>query len=353
MWEAAIRNTITGALVDLIDIESPSWMRLLSAPGRGSLRFPVDGQYSRAQLVNLFSEWERTFELSYDGVTQFAGISEGVTYDAGRRAWAVNGLDLWAIWEAREAVDRTHPNSMKWSTTVTGASRSLLAKRAVQRGTTDPADGGVALPLILEADQPGALARTYYGYHRAKVGDVLEDLIDEGLDVDFEPTRVGGLFRWRMRTGEPLAGVTHELYLSAPEENVAAFVERRDGSKMLTNSIQIGEGSEQDTLARSMRVIGSGLPTLDRTTSRKDVTDQLQLQAFASTAIAEHATPTIQWDVEVPIVEAKDYRLGDTLRLHFDGEPAMNDGYAPRRIVKKVGNGDTVTVSLQPSGGGS
>lgn len=346
MFEVASRSTITGELLDVVQVADASWSRFLSAGGDGSIPVPLLGTYSAAQMETLFGEWASMIEVSYNGRSLFAGISQGMSYSMRQRRRVIRLRDVWSVLAARYAVDRTQPNAMVWSTVVSGASLRLLAKRAVQRGVTDPADPGAALPIRLEADSSGSLSRTYYGYNLEYVADVLDDLAAEGLDIDFEPTRTSGGFELVMRTGVPLVGAQHDLFVGAPRGGAMDFESTRDGALMATNSVQVGEGAEQDTLARSHRVIGSGLPTLDRTTSRKNISDPGQLSALAVQAVADHRFPTVQWDLTVPIEIAYEYRIGDTIRMHFDGDPEIPDGFHTRRIVSTSGSITTAGVRI-------
>ena len=44
--------------------------------------------------------------------------------------------------------------------------------------------------------------------------------------------------------------------------------------------------------------------------------------------------------------------VGDTLRLHFDGDPRIADGWYTRRVVKITGDlSGKKQVSVQPTGG--
>ena len=357
MWQAVIVDTVTGVPVDRIPVADASWTRALAAQGDGSATVMLgqdglDG-LSKAALRDLFAPWKRTLVLEWSGAVKYAGIIVGRPYPGLGAALDLTLADLWAMFDRRLAVDRTHAHFEQWKITYSNVSLQTLAKRAVQRGTFGVADPASSLPITLPADVAGTITRTYWGYHAQTVGKVLADLMAEGLDIDFEPRWVDGKLDWLMRVGMPLTGSVRELNPTAEDGNVSGFSEQADAARVANNSILIGEGSEKNTLIRSNRTLGSGLPLLDRVVSNKDISDSAQAQALANRGLVDFAAPTFEWPFEVLMSGAgADLRIADTARMFFDADLWIADGINDRRIVSMAGTlAEAVSVSVQPTGG--
>jgi hypothetical protein len=116
------------------------------------------------------------------------------------------------------------------------------------------------------------------------------------------------------------------------------------------NARYVGEGSEVDMLVRSNRNVESPYPLLDRITDKKNISNVNQLAALAGQDLVAYAQPTFQWNFKVAADTPID--VGDTVRLWFDGDPWIEDGYHDRRVVKISGDlSEQMTVSVQPTGG--
>lgn len=350
-------DTITGGDKSSISVASFPWVRALSAGSETTCVIKLDDAgYTKADLQYLTAQWKRTIVLERDGVVLYAGMVRRRA-QAGR--WLILGLtDLWGLFARRGAWDHGAPLISEWSVTYTSASLALLAKRAVERGIDTVTFAGNAVPITLPADVSGAIERTYYGYHLEMVGDVLLDLMDEGIDIDFHPRWVGGALDWEMRVNP--SPTLREWRVDAPKGGVTGFSEDSDGARMMNHSLQIGEGSGVDTLASAQSDLASELPGMSRVDSRKHVTNPDQLSALAGEALVKFKEPTESWsfemlasgNAEVGDPPVGDLRLGDTARLWFDGDPWVEDGSHDRRIVKMAGDlGEKVTVTCQPTGG--
>lgn len=362
-WQAYSVDTLTGVVQDAIPVSSFGWDRALSAGRSMTCTIPLDGlDYSKTDLRALTAHWGRTIVLEHDSKVVAAGLVRNRGYRD--RVLTLNLVDLWGLWARRGAWgDVPRPaNQELWSISYTNTTLGTLAKRAVQRGTAafsapfllpEP-----SLPITLPSDVSGDLSRTYYGYHFEFVADVLDDLMVEGLDIDFRPRWVDGALDWEMRT-DP-AEYTWEWSVTAAKAGVAGFREESDGSRMVNNAYLIGEGSERDMLVRSNRDVASVLPLMDRLESRKFVTSTTQAAAMANQLLDQYELPTDSWSFEVMasgdpdagVPPVGDLRLGDTVRLGFFGDLWVEDGFHERRIVRLDGSlGERVTVTLQPTGG--
>lgn len=343
-------DAVTGAIVDQIPVSAFSWARLLSGRGDGSAAIPLDGSLSKAALRDLLMHWGRIVRLDRDGRTVYGGYVTARPYARGVSSVGVTLGDLWALLARRGAWDHNHPHMEEWKTTVTG-SLAHQAAQALLRGRTGPARPAMGIPVTVPGFGGTAVTRTYYGYNVDMVGDVHADLLDEGLDIYYRPRNIGnGDFDWLMEAGPGWgSGAFREFWVTS-DDVVTGFSEASNADRVTNNARSIGEGSEVDMLARSQRNVDSPYPLLDRSTERKSISNLDQLSGLAGQDLITFGAPTTQWDFTV--TADTDIDVGDTVRLWFDGDPWIADGYHDRRVVKISGDlSEQVTVSVQPTGG--
>lgn len=346
-------NGITGARVDTIPVSAFSYERLLSAGGAGSAAIPLDGSFGKTAIKTLVSPWRHFFAFERDGVLEYNGYVIGSPYTRGSSSVGVTLGDLWSLLANRLAVDHSVAPVAQWQATVTGnlmthVNQALIWARDSYTGSPD-----ASFPLTIGGVPGGpSVSRTYYGYHLQTVVDMLTDLMDEGLDVYFQPRWGGpGLAGWTTRVGPAWSsGVTREFSVTAKESPVTGFSERVDGARMLNNSIRVGEGSEVDMLTISNLDTGSTLPLLERSIPAKTVTSASQLSVLAGQDLVTYGAATSQWDFTVSADTPID--VGDLVRLQFDGDPWIDDGFHVRRVVKVSGDmSEQKTIGVQPTGG--
>ena len=353
MFQALVCDGVTGKMLDRVQVADFTWEQLISAGGSGSVTLPLDGIYSRSQLRTLAEPWSRIWALAYGERVLYMGYVVGRTYNRESNNLTVQLTDLWALLDRRGAWDHSAPDVSKWRRTVSG-SLAAQAAAAIRRGRdVGPPLPAMGLPLTIPTFGGASVTRTYYGYNVEMVGEVLSNLMDEGLDIAFEPRFIGnGDTDWLMEAGPNWgSGRVHELMVTAPHTVVTAFSEVADGARLTNNARRIGEGSEEDMVIRSNRNTASPYPLLDRSTAVKQINDPSQLSAQANNDLKLYGYPTFQWDFTTHLDEG--IRIGDTVRLHFDGDPWIADGWHERRVVKLSGAiSPFVTVGLQPTGGG-
>lgn len=352
MFQAYVCDSITGAVLDRVDVSAFTWEQLISAGGSGSVTLPLDGTYSKAELRTLAEPWSRIWALAYGERLLYMGYVTGRSYSRSSNALTVGLSDLWTLFERRGAWDHSAPAVQKWRTTVT-ASLAGQAAAAIRRGRdTGPALPAMEMPLTIPAMTGSPVTRTYFGYNVQTIHEVLSDLLEEGLDIAFEPRFIGnGDTDWLMLAGPDWSsGRSHEFMVTAPDSPVSAFDETADAARVTNNARRLGEGSEEDMLIRSNRNTASPYPLLDRVTAVKQVNDVAQLSAQADNDLRLYAAPTFQWNFKVHLDTG--VRIGDTVRLHFDGDPWIADGWHTRRVVKLSGEiSPFLTVGCQPTGG--
>lgn len=352
MFQVFARNGLTGTMIDQVEVSAFTWERLLSAGGSGQVTIPITGEYSKAQLRQLTDHWNVIYELAYNGRPEYMGYVVNRAYDYGKGLLTLTLSDLWTMFSRRGAWDHGAPHVEKWKVSKTASLAQHAADALIRGRDSGPTLPRMAWPVTIPGFGGPAVARTFYGYHVQMVDEVLTDLMGEGLDIFFEPRRIGnGDGDWLMHAGPNWrSGKAHEYYVTAPMSRVAAFTEQGDGSRVTNNARRIGEGSEQDMLIRSERNTASPYPLLDRSTPAKQVSDLAALSRQAAADLVLYATPTFQWDFTVPLADG--VQVGDTVRLHFAGDPWIADGWHERRVVKVSGDmSEFVNVSCQPTGG--
>lgn len=354
-FQAYSCDAITGKQIDRIPFSAFDYTRMLSAGADGRASIPLDGTFTKMQLRSLLQPLSRMLVLERDGAVEFMGtIAHPPSYARGQGSVSVQLEDVWARFARRGGWDHTASNVEKWKQTVTGTLRDQ-AVAVIRRGRdAGPALPAMALPVTLPAMQGGGVTRTYYGYHVEMVGDVLQDLLDEGLDIYFRPRwESRGEADWLMLAGNNWSsGVTREFYVTADLSDVAGFSESGDASRVTNNARYVGEGSEVDMLVRSMRNQASPYPLLDRVTQTKNISNVAQLSALAAQDLTTYGEPTSQW--EFSVVGDSPVDVGDTVRLHFDGDPWVEDGWHTRRVVgvsASLPGPDVKKISVQATGG--
>lgn len=353
-FQAYSCDAITGAVVDRIPFSAFSYNRLLSAGGNGSVTVPLNSTYPKSQLASLLQEWSRIIVLERDGVVEYMGYSVGDRYTRGQSSVTVQLGDAWSMFGRRFAVDHTVSGVEQWKTTVVG-NLAYQAAQAVLRGRTGSSAPNSQFPVTIPGFTGGtSVSRTYYGYHLDYVSDVLEDLMSEGLDLYFDPAWIAsGAASWFMRGGPAWSsGATHEFYVTADRSEVAGFSADSDAARVTNNADRIGEGSEVDMLVRSNRNAASPYPLLELATQSKSVSNVAQLSALAAQDLITFGSPTSQW--EMSVLGDSPVDVGDTVRIHLDGDPWIPDGWHTRRVVKvsvSLPGPDVKTIGLQPTGG--
>ncbi len=352
MFQVFARNGITGAMIDQVDVSAFTWERLLSAGGSGQITIPITGEYTKAQLRQLTEHWSVIYEIAYNGRPEYMGYVVDRGYDRGGAALTLHLADLWTMFSRRGAWDHGAPNVEKWKVTKTASLAQHAADALVRGRDSGPSLPRMGWPVTIPGFGGTSVKRTFFGYHVQMVDEVLADLMDEGLDIFFEPRRIGnGDGDWLMHAGPNWgSGKVHEYSVTVPLSKVSAFSEQSDGKRVTNNARRVGEGSEQDMLIRSNRNTSSPYPLLDRTTSAKQVSDVAVLSRQANADLQLYGSPTVQWDFTVPLADG--VQVGDTIRLHFSDDLWIADGWHERRVVKIAGDmTEFVTVSCQPTGG--
>ena len=350
-------DAFTGKRIGPLPVAGSSrWEIAMSAGATSTLDVPIEQTTNITPdvLADRTEHWSRIGVLERDGVICGYGYIADDQISGGSLSLTLQ--DVWTILGTRLAIDHNHPHTEKWSTVISGVDRATIAKRVIQLGTTGPNMPDMRIPITLPPDVKGDRERPIYGYHLEYVGDVIQALMTEGLDVVFEPRWLpDGRFDLLMRTGEPLTtSVVHGWKMSALAPNVEGFQRRRDSSRVTNNARVVGEGSERDMIVRSTRNPLSSLPLLDRVDTDKMLTTPAAAAAAASRALVDYATATEEFSwTSVNGPRLADVHLGDTAELLVHSHRVIANGLYRRRIIRLAGDlaSEKYEVTTQPSGG--
>ncbi|MEW2459812.1 hypothetical protein [Microbacterium sp. K41] len=353
-FQVTVCSGITGDRIESVQAQAFPHGKLLSASGEATVSIHLDGKMSPTQIDSLFEEWKHIIVLERDGEVKYGGyITSEPLYTDDSSILQLKLVDVWGLLERRFAVDHSEPHVEKWSQTVTGNRATHLNQILIWARDSYTGTPAAYFPITIPGVSGGEIVtRTYYGYHLNYVDEAIGKLLDEGLDVYFEPTWVApGRFGWITHAGDAwTSGVTREFSVTAPQSQVVRFEQRRDGSRVTNNASRVGEGSEVDMLTISNLDMSSELPLLERVTVSKEVTSASQLSIMAGEDLVTYRSATVQWDLE--ILSTAGVNIGDTLLLHFFGHRRVADGWHSRRVVKvQAGMGNIDTISVQPTGG--
>lgn len=348
-WNYWIVDTRTGVRQLQVHPSASSFSRVLNGEGSGSHSFQLGERVlSRSVWRGLVTPWSRTLVVSWCETAVFAGVVVDASYDRDLMVLNVATADVRRIFSYRFPFgatsyylgDAVTPGKL----VCTNLSLRSIVSRVMSAGLTGPFPI-YSLPITLPtSSEAGTHSRTFYNYNFRTVDDLLEELqnTDGGPDIDFEPSWVSNALVWTMRTGTPaapqLSGNTFEWNMSSASPGLTGVRQTVSGAKQASGVFTIGEGSEED-----MRVVGAGLataapfPALDVTQSFKSGDlgdDALFAQSKAMLDLLKRST--VQWEMGAlasGYPGADRLRLGSTLRVNFQDDPWIDDGYSVTRLI--------------------
>jgi len=358
----AIVDTRTGVKQETVFPASGSWKRILNGNGSGSHTFQLgDRALSSASWRALTTPWARTLVVSRNGSVVYAGLITSRPYDHGTTTLTVNHTDIRGILASRYPFG---VGTYAGGTLVcSGLSLRAIAGRVVAAGLTGPRST-YSLPIIIPTTtELGNDSRTYDNWNFQTVSDILDDLqqVANGPDIDFEPRwSASGTLEYVMRVGTPtvplLGGASFDFNMNGTKSPLSGIGVNEDGSAQISGVFIIGQGSEADMIVGGIPV-GSELPGIiparDTTQSFKTVTTEATAGAMAVAASAALYGLTKQWDFKMVANDAvpiEGLRLGCTLKLHFQNDPWIPDGWSSLRLIGLSGDmTETVTPIVQGS----
>ena len=371
-WSVWVCDTVSGEKLQRLPVAAFSWSRVLNGSGSGSATVKLnDAAVKKLNARTLTNPVSNTLVLDWDGVVVYAGVIWSRDYNREGTSLTLGHADIWSILSRRFAVNHYESPIELWKTTYTGISLQQFAKNLMILGIYGHENANAMLPITLPADSTGTIKRTLYGYHLGNLVDALEDVMNEsnGPDIDFRPRWVSGALNWEMRVGTTanpkLPAGTYEWNLSASKSGMFDFTVKEDAEKLVTNMVAIGEGTEQDMLVRSNRIVNPTYPHLERALSYKSESDGDRLYELANGGLQVYKTPTTQWAFSVKAsgtpksgggldVRNKVTALlpGGTARVYVQSDPWLANGWHTHRLVQFSGDlSEDVKLEFQPDGG--
>lgn len=353
-WSVWSVDTVTGVKQQRLPVLAFQWERALNSGGSGSAAIALRAaDVARLDIDDLTTPLARTLVLEWGGVPVYAGAVDTRTYDHKSGLLTLRHSDVWTVLRRRLAIDHTVAESKLVNQVVSNLSSGTVAKRLVQLGLKGLSDMNMGLPITFSADVAGSISRTYFGYHFPWLGDLLDDLMNEGggTDIDFRPRWVGNKLDYQMRTGSLTEG-TFEWRVGGEKSGVIGLSVVEDSAKLASGVYALGEGSEVDKLARSRRVIDPVFPYTDRVALLSTEADVAALDRYAVGDLAAFKQPTEQWGFSVLASgspKVSDLLLGGQARVWVQDDPWLTTGWHENRIVGFSGDlSETVKLQLQP-----
>jgi len=256
--------------------------------------------------------------------------TDGGSLRGGKLTWAATGLrgifDYRFVLPVLTSGQLPRDVSSTWTTSL-----RTLAKKLVQAATA--ATGG-DLPIVLEDDITGTIAKTYQGSDLVKISQALSDLsgTDGGPDIDFRPRFKTDrrYIEWEMVTGTPLVQSGDDLVWDAtvPGSGVTDVQWERDGTALSTTDYETGATVDDvilEALSEDTTLTTAGYPRMETAAVRGSVTDSDILQAQADGTVAtgksylESVTLTVEPRPETDGIKGGpwigSYHVGDMLQL--------------------------------------
>lgn len=360
-WSYWFVDTVTGVKQLQVSPSEGGWERVLNGKGSGAHVFQLgDRTLSRATWRALTTPWARTLVVCRNNVPVYAGLVSDRPYDRDTKTLTINHVDIRGILNDRFpfGVTSYHGGTL----VLTNLSMRSAAGRLVQAGLTGPRPI-YALPIVLPTlVETGAYSHTYFAHNFITVADALEDLqkIDGGPDVDFAPRWSStGTLEYVMRTGTTaaplLTGATFDFPMNGEKEPLTGLKLNDDGTNQVTGVYAIGQGSGEDMVVGGIPAgteLPAVIPARETTQSFKDVNNEPEASKFSVSASAALHGTTEQWSFEYVIDEGlarvENMTLGSTLRLNFDDDEWIEDGWTDLRLVGLSGDmTETVTPTVQ------
>src|SRR5699024_5354743 len=249
---------VTGRRLATLPVLASSFTVTLGAAGEITATIPLKDPDVRARKREFFGQLEpwRCFLAVQVGqqIIEAGPIVARPSYDDSTGHLEVKAQGMRAIVAKREAVDTPHPRPQESVLAYQGISLGTIGKRLVQRTLNNPGGG---LPIVLPADESGDHERTYPGYERSKVGDLLDNLsgVENGPELRFAPrlTSDGDGIEWVMQAGTPTRPLLSQtgddwIFDTTTRGSVGGLSVSSDAGNRINSATVTGEGMDTATL---------------------------------------------------------------------------------------------------------
>lgn len=361
----------TGRIVEEHLLDTMTWSRPLNDAGTASGTLNLEDPAVRESNPRVTCAAARTFwMIEWDSVPVWGGIVWTHRYSrTPKRRLQLTAAGLWSLFDHRKALAAlayAHAPAATADLGWSGISLGTQAKRLVQAALQHTGGGP---PIVLPEDVAGTSIRNYPAYNLSWTGDLLTNLteVEDGPDIEFmierDPARESCV-RWRMRVGNPLleqAGDYWRFDDTVPEGPITDLGVSLDGTKMGSRAWVPGEGQERDMLLGLQEdddPVSGGYPLLEvEDTTHKSTSDPHTLDLHAWDLISRRSRPTERWSMSVsanaPDAQLGRYQPGDAAVVQTEGDPYIEDGEHPVRIIAMSGgsSGSDVKLELAPQSG--
>lgn len=369
MWDYGIYDTITGDPLTSVDLASNSMGRSLNAGNSGtSVMYPQE-DWSRDNFKDMTTPWSRMLVKSRNGVPVAAHMFTGRKWDFTTGNLTLRHSDIWSLLARRTtfqekgyAGDQIVNNRLEFI----NFSLQRMTHWMTWAGTVGPTTN-FALPIFIPEGRlthdllsslpfGGPDSRTYWDYEFQFIDTILDEVIRSsgGPFVDFVPRfSSDGKLELLLSAG-PLTGGVSDWMMSSPGPGLFGVTHDEEATKQANVVHAVGKGSEAGTRVRTAMATPT-VPALELVVNYKSIDDLTVLQSHADADLALYNQPVNQWTASMLASEApgiENMPPSHTLRLAFKDHPWEPDGFQSQRLIGfGTGEGETVTLALQPTGG--
>ncbi|WP_345750117.1 hypothetical protein [Microbacterium rhizophilus] len=342
MWEFWIHETRTGDLVMPVEPMQSRANRTLDGTGTG--QHVLAGQQLGRSLIkeilvgnrySLAIGWAGTTHCAYDGVILGRRINEAT----GQVALRTKELPS-AILARRSFFGVNQYDAEDGKFAITGRSFATAASMILQAGMAPSSEW--SLPIDALANTSGPFSAEWLHEEALKVGDMIEQIRDEGYEVDLRPYFSGQQVRHAPRIAQAIThGTATEVVAGGPGiVGLASLEVDHDWSEQLTGVGGFGNGTGEDKLYRYAPATGSGAtvdPVMDDFVHFQDLEDTTRLQRAATAHYEAHKGPVEQTTFSLPMwTYAEGPAVADpgrVLDLWSYGALSLDDGLTKKRTV--------------------
>lgn len=314
----------------------------ISGVGTGSHSFLLrGGSMSRPQARNVFAKWKRVLVKCWNGEPKYAGFISDTSWSPKRGVLTVSTVEFRSILAKRFAFGiGTYAGGTLICANQTP--RGIIWQ-LVDRGTRGDRSLVWNLPVVIPGlDEPGTLTREYENYKFFSIERAIKELQDLGPEIDFQPRwSAGGTLEWVLRVGSEatplLGGPTVSLNMAAPQPKGFDFDVFDDGSEMVTGVFTLGEGAEAKRPhgeAATVAVV-DGIPSMDVTRSRNDLSDQAALDAHAAAQVDQFKDELRFLKISMLASDAfaQGLQLGSPVQVITVADEWLDGGRASQRVI--------------------
>ena len=320
-WKLIYTNLKTGTVLGELPAQSFSFTETLNADGGFQVTMPLVTTTPSGRLTNDVSALQVTsadlspgqngIYFDRDGTLMGGGILWGVAASVANNSLTLSGSGFLSYFRHRTIkVDTTH---------------SAVDQLDIARSFVDVAQavGGGDIGIQTSETHTSGVTRdrTYLGYERRVVAEVLEQLsqVNNGFDFRFSSSYVAGDITVEFITSFPSSG-RRTAFVFELGTNVQLLDFRSNGAT-LTNHVDAIGGGDGDDLPIQTAQDPTGMatrPLLESVLSLSDVTVEATLLEHAKRAITRGSEPMLQLEVLVfpdqrPVLGS--YIVGDLVKV--------------------------------------